>query len=423
MTTRLEDLASNDVYDPAIIECPMHYDTALREHAPVFHDDKNDMYIVSKYELIKKIILDHETYSNRYIEKLFSKEPLPDEIAAIYAQGYVPEEVLVVSDGEVHERHRAIATRAFSRKRLKELAPLLAKEASRLIDKVIDKGQMEFLTDIAEPLPLNILQQQLRVPDEEMPLCREWSRILEGGFGGTEKSLDTMRYEAEQTVACQKHFAARIEVEMEKIKSTGQGFRDDDVITQLAQAILDPDDPMDMNEAISYIVNLFPATNGTTTLVFLACMHQFTQNPEIQAKIAENPKYIAKLIEETMRHESPLRNFWRRTTRKSTIGGVEIPEGQWILLRICSAHKDEETYDNPEEFDIDRKSSSAHFGFGSGIHMCAGRFFARYIVTEVLTQLSQRASNFEFVEGQEIKRRTHFVAPAFEALHIKFTPN
>ena len=231
-----------------------------------------------------------------------------------------------------------------------------------------------------------------------------------------------MRYEAEQTVACQKHFTARIEEEMERIRNTGQGFRDDDIITQLAQAILNPDDPMDMNEAIAYIVNLFPATHGTTTLVFMACMHRFTENPEVQTKIAENPKYIAKLIEETMRHESPMRNYWRRTTKKSTVGGVEIPEGQWILLRVCAAHRDESAYANPDDFDIDRKSSNPHLGFGSGIHICAGRFYARHIITEVLTQLSQRASNFEFVEGSEIKRRTHFVGPAFEELHIKFTP-
>lgn len=421
MTKPLEDYTKADPFDPEIIECPWPYDAALRENAPVYHDEKNDMFTVSSYELIREVVQDFETYSNRYIEKLFSKEPLPMEIMQIYAQGYMPEEVLVVSDGETHERHRAIATRAFSRKRLKELTPFFAEEAKKLIDKVIDKGVMEFHRDIAGPLPLNILQQQLRVPEDEMPMCREWSRILEDGFSGKTKTLETMRYEAEQTVACQKHFAARIEEEMENIKRTGEGFRDDDIITQLAQAILDPEDPMTMNEAIAYIVNLFPATHGTTTLVFMATMHRFTEHPDIQAQIAENPKLISKLIEETMRHESPMRGYWRRALKDTTLGGVDIPKDSWLHLRVSAAHHDACAYANPEEFSIERKSNAPHLGFGSGIHICAGRVYARHLITEVITQFSQRAKDFRFVEGTEIKRRAHFVAPTIEEMHIEFT--
>lgn len=420
MNKQLKDITQSDPYDPEIIHCPWHYDAALRENAPVYYDEKNDHYSVSSYELIKEVIQDFETYSNRTIEKMFSKEPLPDEIMAIYAQGHMPEEVLVVSDGETHDRHRSLATKAFSRKRLKELAPMLATEAAGLIDKVIDNGVMEFHKDIAGPLPLNILKHQLRVPEEEMPMCREWSRVLEEGFGGKTKSLEEMRYDAEQTVACQKHYAKRIEEEMENIKRTGKGFRDDDMITLLAQAILDPDDPMNMDEAIAFIVNLFPATHGTTTLVFMESMYNFTKNPDVQARIAENPKNIANLIEETMRQSSPMRGFWRRATKDTMLGGVDIPEGSFLHLRVSSAHRDACAFANPEEFDIDRPHRP-HFGFGSGIHICAGRFFARHIVTEVITQLSQCAKDFRLVEGREITRSVNFIAPTIEEMHIEFT--
>ena len=419
----LFDIHNTDSFDPDVIQCPMHYDAALREQAPVFHDKKNDMYVVSTHKLINEILHDPDTYSSRYMEKMFSKDPFPDEIMAIYAKGYRIKEVLVVSDGEVHDRHRRMITQAFSRKRLKELAPMLAKRATELIDKVMDKGEMEFFKDIAGPLPLNIMQQQLRIPDEEMERCYEWSKVLEAGFNGENKSLETLRYEAEKNLECQLRFAERIEEEMERIKTTGEGYRDDDTLTQLAKGVLDPDDPMDMDEAISYIINLFPATHGTTTLVLMACMHRFTEHPDIQAKIAEDPKVIAKLIEEALRHESPMRGYWRRTLKDTTLGGVDIPAGQWIWMRVSSAHYDECAFANPEVFDIDRKSSSSHLTFSSGIHMCAGRFFARHIITEVLTQLTQRASNFEFIEGaNDFKRKAHMAAPAFEALHIKFTP-
>ena len=423
MSKPLEDLTSTDSYDPATIECPWHYDAALREQAPVFHDEKNDMFVVSTHALINEVIHNPEVYSSRFMEKLVSKEPPPEEIMEIYAKGYPLVEALLVSDGETHERHRRIATRAFSRTRLKELTPLLAKRTGELIDKIIHKGEMEFFKDIAEPLPLNTLQQQLRIPDEDMHLAHEWSLVLESSLGGADKSLETMRYEAEKSVECQLYFAAKIEQEIARIQSTGQGERDDDIITQLAQSVIDPDDPMDMGEAVSFIFNLFPATNGTTTLLLMACMHRFTEHPEVQSRIADDPKVIARLIEETMRHESPSRGFWRRTTRNTTLDGVEIPAGQWILLRLSAAHRDESAYPDPDAFDIDRKMSPAHLGFSTGIHMCAGRFFARHIVTDVLTQLLQRASDFEFIEGANtFKHSDNMVIPCFEELHIKFKP-
>lgn len=423
MSTPLQDLTSTDSYDPATIECPWHYDAALREQAPVFHDKKNDMYVVSKHALINEVIHNPEVYSSRFMEKLVSKEPPPEEVMAIFAKGYPLVEALLVSDGETHERHRRIATRAFSRTRLQELTPLLAKKTGELLDKVIAKGEMEFFKDIAEPLPLNTLQQQLRIPDKDMHLAHEWSTVLESSLGGAQKSLETMRDEAEKSVECQLYFADKLKHEIERIKTTGQGERDDFIITQLAQSIIDPDDPMDMTEAVSYVFNLFPATNGTTTLLLMACMHRFCEHPDVQAKIAEDPKVINRLIEETMRHESPSRGFWRRTTRDTTLDGVEIPEGEWIFLRLSAAHRDESAYPDPDVFDIDRARTPAHLGFSTGIHMCAGRFFARHIVTDVLTQLLERASNFEFIEGANtFEHSDNMVIPCFKELHIKFTP-
>ena len=420
MSNSSVDISNTDLYDPAIIECPWHYDAALRAEAPVFHDKKNDILIVSNYELIKQVIHDPDTYSNNVLEKFMSKEPFPDEIMAIYAKGYPLGEALVVSDGDIHDRHRRIATRVLTRKRLEEYAPLLAEKTAALIDNVIDKGTMEFVSEIGEPLPLNLLQQQLVIPDEDMERAAEWSQALEPG---STTSLEAMRYQAEKIVECQLYFVAKIEKEMERIKLTGQGERDDSFITQIAQAVIDPDDPMDMSEAMSFIVNLFPANNGTTTLALTACMHRFTEHPEIQARIAEDPGLISKLIEETMRHESPNRGFFRRATKNTTLAGVEVPAGRWVYLRVSSAHRDECAYANPDVFDIDRKSSSPHMGFSTGIHICAGRAFARRTITEVLTQLSQRASDFAFIEGANSFEHTYnVIMPRFKELHIKFTP-
>ena len=421
MTANIEKLSDTDSYNPETIECPWKYDAMLRNEAPVYYDEGNDMYLVSKHELVNEVLHKPEVYSSRYMEKMLSKEPFPIEVLQIYGKGFEIREALLVSDGTVHDRHRYIATKAFSRQRLEELMPLLHNCASNLLDEVLPKGEMEFREAIAKPVPLNILQQQLRIPDEDMGRAQEWSEILEGGFSGVAKTLDQLCYEAERTVECQHYFAAKIETEMQQIRDGGSGFRDDDIITMLAQMIVDEDNPMDMHEAISFLINLFPATHGTTTASMMACMHRFTDNPDVQKRIADDPKLIAKMIEETFRHEAPARAYWRRTTADTTLGGVDIPKDKWILLRVSAANRDSCVYANADQFDIDRPRAKPNFNFSSGIHICAGRNFARQIIGDVIQQLSERAKNFRFVDGKnDFSHTPNMLATGYKELHIAF---
>lgn len=423
MSANMSSISETTSYDPKTIECPWHYDAMLREQSPVYHDQANDMYVVSSYELVSEVLHHPELYSSRYLPKMLSKEPFPDDIMAIYARGFEMREALLVTDGEIHDRHRQIAIKAFSRKRLYALAPLLNQRASELLDKAIPKGYMEFHKEVAKPLPINVLQQQLRVPDDIMEQALEWSHILDSGFSGIVKSHERLKYEAEQIVAFELYFADRLKAEVKRIQDTGHGERDDDILTMLAMAMLDKEKPMDIHEAVSYLINLFPATHGTTTAALMACMHRFTSHPDVQERIAKDPSLIGKLIEESMRHEAPARAYWRRTLQDLTLGGVTIPKDQWLLLRISAANRDSCVYENADEFNIDRHMARQHFNFSSGIHLCAGRIFARHIITDAISQLVKRAKNFRFVEGKnDFEHTPNMLATSFKQLHIEFTP-
>lgn len=414
-------LSGTHSYDPKTVECPWKYDAALRAAAPVYFDKANDIYVVSSYDLIQEVLQKPNLYSSRYMEKMLSKEPFPDEVMAIYMQGCRIKDALLVTDGETHDRHRHMITTAFSRKRLDALAPLIDQRIDALLDSALPKGSMAFRAEVGKPLPLLVTEQQLRIPPEDMERAKIWSEILSSGFGGMDKSLDRMKFEASEMIAFQKYFTAKIEIEMDKIRATGKGEREDDLLAMMAAAILDPQDPMDMDEALSFLTNLFPATHDTTTSAMTACVHRFVENPDVQEKIAANPAYISKLIEESMRHEAPVRAFWRRALEDVTLGGVTIPKNSWMLLRTSSAHRDEHAFPNADAFDIERKSSKTHFGFGTGIHICAGRFFARHIITRVITKLTQRASNFRFTPGaNDFTHIPNVLAAGYSELKIDF---
>lgn len=418
---KLAQLSDSNVFDPKIIECPWAFDALLRQRAPVYFDEAHNIYLVSTYELISYVLQSPDLYSSRYMEKMLSKEPFPDEVLAIYAQGYPLRDALLVTDGETHDRHRRIITTAFSRKRLTELAPALEARMDSLLNAAMPKGHMRFREEVAQAVPLLITEQQLRIPAADMPKAREWSEILSSGFGGIDKSLAQMKHEARDMVAFQKYFAAKIETEMNSIRATGKGYREDDLLTLLAGAILDPADPMDMPEAISFLINLFPATHDTTTTTMMACVQRFTEHPNVQKAVRSNPAAISKLIEETIRHETPIRAWWRRATRDVTLAGVDIPADSWLLMRVSAAHRDDAAYVNPDVFDIERTGGRAHLGFSTGMHICAGRFFARHIISRTIAKLSERATHYRFVPGANDFSHAHnLLASGYRELVIEF---
>ncbi|MFT6653282.1 MAG: cytochrome P450 [Marinomonas primoryensis] len=357
------------------------------------------------------------------MEKMLSKDPMPTEILEIYSQGYEIRDALLVTDGETHDRHRKIITTAFSRKRLMQLAPLLDRRIDSLLDKTLPKGRIAFREELAKLVPLLVTEEQLRIPKEDMEMAKEWSEILSSNFGGIPKSMEKVKQEAHMMLDFQKYFAEKIENEIALISAGIPPVRDDDLLFLMANAISEPNDPMDMHEAISFLINLFPATHDTTTSSMMACMHRFTANPDAQEKIAENPAYISKLIEESMRHEAPVRAFWRRALSDVDLGGVKIPKDSWIMLRTSSAHRDENAFENADEFNIDRKSRKTHLGFGTGIHICAGRFFARHIISRVIGRFSEKATNFRFSdEGNDFSHIPNVLAAGYRELHIEFDP-
>jgi len=419
----LDEIQGTQSYDPKVIECPWAFDAGLRAEAPVYFDEANDIYVVSSYRLVQEVLTDPARFSSRYMEKFVSKEPFPEEVMAIYAEGYPTVDALLVTDGEVHDRHRQIVFKAFSRKRLEELAPLFEARIEALLKETLPKGRMKFRSEFAHPLPIVMMQEQLRIPDEDLPRAQDWSDIISSNNGGIEKSLEQHKHEAREMIAFQRYFEKKLRDEMAHIERTGSGAREDDILALLASAIVDPDDPMNMVEAMSYLFALFPATHDTTTTSLTACMQRYVSSPEAQAMIAEDPSSIRKLVDEAMRHESPVRAFWRRAAVDTTLNGVEIPAGAYLLLRISSANRDDTVFPDAQTFDPKRRMPQPYLTFGTGIHTCAGRAFARHIIIAAMKQLSQRAENFRFVAGaNDFSHVGSLVLPGYKEIEIEFDP-
>jgi cytochrome P450 len=292
-----------------------------------------------------------------------------------------------------------------------------------LLTAILPKGRMKFRHDFAHPLPIVMMQEQLRIPEEDLGKAMEWSEIISSNNGGIEKSLEQHKHEAHEMIEFQKYFEKKLRDEMDLIERTGSGAREDDILTLIASALLDPTDPMDMAEAMSYVFALFPATHDTTTASMTACLHRYVSSPKAQKMVAENPDSIKKLVDEAMWHESPVRAFWRRAAVDTTLGGVSIPAGAYLLLRISSANRDDAVFPDADTFDPERRMTQAYLTFGTGVHTCAGRAFARHIIISAFKQLTDRAENFRFVEGaNDFTHVESVVLPYYKEIEIEFDP-
>lgn len=412
---------TGSAYDPEILRCPWEFDRQLRAEAPVYLDAARNVYLVSSYELMNEVIQDTTNFSNRYLPKVVGTEPFPPEVLEIYAHGYPTVDALLVTDGTQHARHRKIINKAFSRQRLHELTPLFEKRVASLFEKVLSSGRMQFFKDIAEPLPMIMTEYQLRISEEDMPRVIEWSKIMSSGFAAGTKTVDQLNEDAVQVLQFQKYFEDRLRFEMDRIQNTGEGERADDLMTMLAHAMLDRADPMSMAEAISFLFILLPATHDTTASGLMACMHRFVATLGVQERALADPASIRGLIDETMRHESPIRQYWRLAMNDVTLGGVDIPAGAWLLLRISAANRDERVFADPDIFDPERRMAKPYMTFGSGIHTCVGRPWALHIMAIVMRYLAESGKIFTFAEGEnDFEYEIGLMSATFRELVIDF---
>jgi 4-methoxybenzoate monooxygenase (O-demethylating) len=151
-----------------------------------------------------------------------------------------------------------------------------------------------------------------------------------------------------------------------------------------------------------------------------AALYALARYPQQWEKMRADPKRLAKAaFEEAVRFESPVQTFFRTTSRATELGGVQLEEGRKILLFLGAANRDPRQWQNPDEYDIERKVLG-HVGFGAGIHVCVGQLLARLEGEVVLQALAKQVSRIEF--AGEPERRFNNTLRGLKRLPLRFVP-
>lgn len=387
------NLEEVDLFAPGSQEYWFDSYRILHEEAPVLRipggGDTPDMdaFIVSKYEDVARIVRDFENFPLRYSEQSVGQEV---EREIIREEGFgdtLDAGITLRPTMKEHRWHREQLTNpwvgAVGAERNREM---ITGYVNELVDRWIDKGEVELATEFAAPLPQMVITTILGFPLEDMPMLRKWeeAQVRRFVYGSTHRNLLPPEDEAENArtlVAFHEYIGKQVEEKRRNPK--------DDMISYLTQVEYGDDRrPLTDGEVVSVAYGMHIGGNETTQYALTAEAMLLAQNPDLQNTLRDDRSKVRFFVEEALRLYAPTQGLSRRRPiRDIEVQGVTIPKGSVIHLRYGAGNRDEEEYPNADQVDLDRPSPGRHVTFGQGQRSCPGAGLSRLeqnIATNVL---------------------------------------
>jgi cytochrome P450 len=296
----------------------------------------------------------------------------------------VNDNTIVAMDGEPHERLRGLVTQAFTPKRLDGLRPLMREVVNNRVDRVVEAGRCEFVSDIAEYYPLRIICFMLGIPEHDQPL---FVRFLEDQMKLLEWRLDETRPMIEDAFEEMKAYITR-QIEIRRENPT------DDLVTAMLSVTDASGDRMTTDEIIWMVDTLLVGGLDTTRCQLGHGVALLAERPNDWRRIASEPETVNTAVEEIFRYQPAVMAQARIALTNIEFDGVAIAEGTPVFVNFAAANHDPEVFEDPERFDIDRRPNP-HLALGFGAHFCLGAVLARLEICEALPILAQRLPNLE----------------------------
>jgi cytochrome P450 len=378
----------------------------LRRERPVaWHqhpDSGKGFWSIMRFDDVAAATRDWETFSSAYGIQAMTD---PEDMQYLSAT-----RSMISTDPPKHTKLRGVVNRGFTPKMIAKAEASVRERARKIVDAIAPKGEAEFVTEVADALPVAIICDMMGVPEADRgKLLDLTNRLLAGGdktFGGTKESLVQAATELrEYGLWLGKQRLAQPE---------------NDLTTTLVHAEVDGE-AMPPEDLGPFFLLLIAAGNETTRTAISQGMWAFTQYPEQKRTWqADLDGRGAAAVEEIIRWASPVMHMRRTVTRDTTFADVPMQKGQKIAMWYISANRDEKYFPEPYRFDVTRTpNEQGAFGTG-GAHFCLGAHLARREVTAMFVELFRRLPDIEASAPPE-KLRSNFIR-GIKRLPVRFTP-
>lgn len=374
----------------------------MRDEAPVYWDASADggLWGVTRYDDIMALAKDPETFCS-------GKSSRPER------DSWIPS--MINLDEPLHKRRRNIVNRGFTPRRVKDQEAKLRALTTQLIDDVIERGECDFVRDIARWIPMVAIGDMLGVEPEDREKLLEWSDWL---LGGAELAdiMDDDERRAKQQAAGAEYFAYQAAVVADR-KANPR----DDLVSLLVTGEVDGDRLND-EEILQESLLILIGGDETTRHVMTGGLEQLILHPDQMRKLQEDPSKIQTAVEEMLRWVSPIVNMNRTVTRDTELHGEKLSEGDRVLLLYPAGNRDDRAFDDPESFDVERWPNR-HVAFGGyGVHHCLGASLARLELKVLFEELLARVPDIRFASEEPLKRRPNNFITGIEEFPVVFTP-
>ncbi|HJT77565.1 MAG TPA: cytochrome P450, partial [Gemmataceae bacterium] len=384
-----------DFFTDAMRRDPYSIYDRLRAASPVFHvPPPFDAWLIFDYDGVKRALADHDTFSS-----------------AVPA----PRNWFIFFDPPRHTKLRNLITRAFTPRSVANLEPRIRELARRLLDRVIERGEMDLAADFAVPLPMKVIAGMIGIPDEDWLRFTRWSdailRLSHGRTGGAEAERGAREFTAA---------TAEMSAYLTDMIAQRRARPQDDLLTRLVAAEVDGE-RLTHDEILGFFQLLVVGGQETTTNLIDNAVLCFLEHPDQLARLRAAPDLLPSAIEEVLRYRSPLQWMMRTPRHDVELHGQVIPAGRLVLPMLGSANRDPRHFPDAGRFDITR-DPNPHLAFGHGAHSCLGAPLARLEARIALGDFLERVKDFELAsrEPWEPRQALHVHGPT--RLPLRFTP-
>lgn len=374
MTSSSQDLVF-DPHDARFAEngVPFEVLQRIRREQPVYRTPSGAWYL-SRYADVEAALSDVDTFR----AELGPITGIPAGVVTIPEDQHFLSEIPEPRHGKI----RRLFNSVLGPHRLRDIDPVIEAECHRLVDVMLSNEVADLHDGYAAAIPAFTMAHLMGVGGEAVPLFMKWS------MDGTLMTRPATPGVGPEGPSTHPYFEAVIAEQRALPEPSVHVF----------QVLLGADidgRPLTDREMVTQLHFLLQAGVHTTRGFLTHLMNRIVQDRKLFQTLQADPDAVHQYLEESLRHDAPVQRTTRLCTKDTTVNGVAIRNGEWVEMGIGSANRDEENYEDPEAFRLDRPDPRRHLAFGAGSHLCPGATLARREGLIALRVLFERIADLE----------------------------
>jgi len=392
-----ETVVSSDI-DPFCREFladPYPFHEHFRELGPVVRLPRYDIWAVTRYDQVSAILNNWDVFGSGG----------GVGIANFHKEGnWRPPSLLLETDPPTHTRARTVMNRAVAPNLLRALRDGFYQEAVRHIDKALEFGSFDAVTELSIAYPLKVFPDAVGIAAEEREMLLPYGSMVFNTMGPKNDLYHAALAPVDKILPWVMQRCARNALRPGSLGAEVYKYADTGEVTEREAALL--------------VRSFLSAGIDTTVHAVGNAILCFAENPGEWQKLRQEPAKARASFEEVMRFETPFQCYFRTTTRATEIAGTPIDAAEKIYVSVASANRDPRKWEEPERFNISRKVAG-HVGFGTGIHACVGQMIARLEIEALMTAMLERVATIELAGRPQ--RLIHNTLRAVSKLPVRMT--